>query len=92
VKDYEPPVAVFSGRDGLEGVRHVVRGAASKLAPGGWLIMEFGCGQDDLVTAIVRQTPGIELVKVRHDIQDIPRTVVCRHTGRDAGEGAPDRS
>jgi release factor glutamine methyltransferase len=78
VRDYEPRVAVFSGEDGLEGVRSVLNGAAAKLAPGGWLIMEFGCGQDDCVADLVRETPRLHLVKIRHDLQDIPRTAICR--------------
>jgi release factor glutamine methyltransferase len=80
VRDYEPPVAVFAGADGLEGVRSVLRGARATLAPGGWLVMEFGCGQDDCVTALVHETAGLDLVKIRHDLQDIPRTVICRRS------------
>jgi release factor glutamine methyltransferase len=80
VRDYEPSVALFGGEDGLTGLRSVLEGAASKLAPGGWLVMEFGCGQDDCVTDLVRGVPGVDLVKIRHDLQDIPRTVICRRT------------
>ena len=78
VREYEPRVAVFSGEDGLDGVRSVLNGAASKLAPGGYLIMEFGCGQDDCVTSLVESTEGLRLVRVRNDLQDIPRTVICQ--------------
>jgi release factor glutamine methyltransferase len=80
VRDYEPAIAVFGGEDGLEGLRSVLEGAASHLAPGGWLVMEFGCGQDDCVTDLVSGVTGLELVKIRHDLQDIPRTVICRRT------------
>jgi release factor glutamine methyltransferase len=80
VRDYEPAVAVFGGEDGLEGLRSVLEGAASHLAPGGWLVMEFGCGQDDCVTDLVSGVTGLDLVKIRHDLQDIPRTVICRRT------------
>jgi release factor glutamine methyltransferase len=78
VRDYEPRVAVFSGEDGLDGLRSVLEGAAAKLVPGGLLVMEFGCGQDDCVTSLVHAVTGLQLVKVRHDLQDIPRTVICR--------------
>jgi release factor glutamine methyltransferase len=78
VRDYEPAVALFGGEDGLAGLRSVLEGAAAKLAPGGWLVMEFGCGQDDLVTELVTGVDGLDIVKIRHDLQDIPRTVVCR--------------
>jgi release factor glutamine methyltransferase len=78
VRDYEPSVALFGGTDGLDGLRSVLEGAAEKLAPGGWLVMEFGCGQDDCVTELVSGVGGLDLVKIRHDLQDIPRTVICR--------------
>ena len=78
VRDYEPSLALFGGEDGLDGLRSVLEGAAAKLAPGGHLVMEFGCGQDDGVTDLVRGVDGLDVVKIRHDLQDIPRTVVCR--------------
>ena len=80
VRDYEPPVAVFSGEDGLVALRRVVQEAGTKLVPGGWLVMEFGCGQDEDVTTFINGFHGIDVVKVRHDFQDIPRTVICRRT------------
>jgi release factor glutamine methyltransferase len=80
VRDYEPPVAVFAGEDGLDGVRSVLEGAVRRLAPGGWLVMEFGLGQDSAVTSLVEGMSGIDVVKLRHDIQDIPRTLVGRKT------------
>ena len=80
VRDYEPALAVFGGDDGLDGLRSVVQGAAKRLRPGGWLVMEFGCGQDDCVTDLVGGISGIDVVRIRHDLQDIPRTVICRRT------------
>jgi release factor glutamine methyltransferase len=80
VRDYEPSLALFGGADGLDGLRSVLEGAVAKLAPGGHLVMEFGCGQDDGVTDLVRGVDGLDVVKIRHDLQDIPRTVICRRT------------
>src|SRR5262245_58959829 len=82
VRDYEPAVALFGGEDGLDGLRNVILGAAAKLSPGGWLVMEFGCGQDDCVADLVAGVDGLDLVKIRHDLQDIPRTLVCRRTAQ----------
>lgn len=83
VRDYEPPVALYGGTDGLEALRSVLEGAAEKLARGGLLVMEFGCGQDDCVRQLVAGVSGLEIVKIRHDLQDIPRTVVCRRTSHE---------
>jgi release factor glutamine methyltransferase len=78
VRDYEPPLAVFSGEDGLDALRSILKSAAAKLAPGGWLIMEFGCGQDDCVSSLVAGTDGLTQIHLRRDLQGIPRTVICR--------------
>ncbi len=80
VRDYEPGVALFGGDSGLDLLRQVLEESRLKLAPGGWLIMEFGCGQDDCVTALVSECAGLSLVKIRHDLQDIPRTAVVRRS------------
>jgi release factor glutamine methyltransferase len=83
IRDYEPRVAVFAGEDGSDGLRSVLEGAAAKLVPGGWLIMEFGFGQETLVSSLVDAAEGIELVRIRHDLQEIARTVICRKHGRE---------
>jgi release factor glutamine methyltransferase len=83
VRNYEPAVALFGGTDGLDGLRSVMEGAAERLAPGGWLVMEFGCGQDECVTELVTGVNGLDIVKIRHDLQDIPRTVVCRRASHE---------
>jgi release factor glutamine methyltransferase len=86
VRDYEPPVAVFAGEDGLDALRSVLAGAATRLAPGGILVMEFGCGQDSCVASLVDGVDGLDVLKIRHDLQDIPRTVICRKAHGAASE------
>jgi release factor glutamine methyltransferase len=78
VRDYEPGVAVYGGDDGMEGLRRVMEDSVARLAPGGWLIVEFGYGQEDAVVNLVNSSPALSLVKVRGDLQDIPRTVVAQ--------------
>jgi release factor glutamine methyltransferase len=78
VRDYEPGVAVFAGEDGLEGLRRVIEASIPRLVPGGWLIVEFGYGQDDQTTALVAAHDALRLVKIRQDFQDIPRAAVIR--------------
>jgi hypothetical protein len=40
--------------------------------------MEFGYGQDDQVATLVPRYAGLALSKIRHDLQDIPRTAIIR--------------
>lgn len=75
---YEPHVALFGGDDGLSGVRAVLEGARSCLAPDGWLIFEFGLGQDDEVSELVAAYAEYRLDRIRADLQGIPRTAVVQ--------------
>jgi len=78
VRRFEPAVALFGGPDGLDPLRGLIAQAARQLTLGGWLIVEFGAGQESALREIVRAYPNLRLVKVRHDLQDMPRTAVIR--------------
>jgi release factor glutamine methyltransferase len=49
VQRYEPRAALDGGADGLDVARRVVSAAARLLAPGGWLLIELGGDQDELL-------------------------------------------
>ena len=72
---HEPHVALFGGEDGLAIVRRLFRDAPEHLAPGGRLIAEFGFGQEDGVRDAAADA-GWSIVRVRDDLQGIPRTIV----------------
>jgi release factor glutamine methyltransferase len=76
---HEPEVALFGGVEGLRDIAGVLDTAAEKLAPGGWLVMEFGYGQEDSVAALVGARPPLRLERVRADLQGIPRTAIIQH-------------
>jgi len=78
VRDFEPTGALDGGQDGLDVIRRLVPQAAARLAPGGWLIFEFGFGQADGVRAIVAGEPRLDLVDVQADLAGIPRVAVAR--------------
>ena len=45
----EPHVALFGGADGMRDIEGVLDATVGTLRPGGWLLMEFGFGQEDEV-------------------------------------------
>jgi release factor glutamine methyltransferase len=81
VRDYEPAEAVFGGRDGFELIRALLEQSAARLARGGWLLMEFGAGQDDEVRAVLAEYPQLAVHGIRDDLQGIPRMAVIRRHG-----------
>jgi release factor glutamine methyltransferase len=78
VRNYEPPVALFGGTDGLALVARLVDAAADRLRPGGYLIFEFGLGQDLEVEEMIDASPELTLVGLRRDLQGIARTAIAR--------------
>jgi release factor glutamine methyltransferase len=76
VRDYEPPLALFAGEDGLAIVRRLLTQAAGRLAAGGTLMFEFGFGQADTVTSLIANAPGLTLIELKRDLRDIPRIAI----------------
>ena len=77
VRDYEPSEALFAGQDGLDVIRLLVVAAAARLRAGGWLLCEFGMGQDAAVRALLHDDSWRDIV-IAHDLQGIPRTAIAR--------------
>ena len=78
VRTYEPAVALFGGRDGLDLIVRLTAQAATRLAPGGLLLFEFGDGQEEPIVEIIAGTSQLRLLEIKHDLQDIPRTAVVQ--------------
>jgi release factor glutamine methyltransferase len=76
---HEPEVALFGGGDGLRDVAGVLDAAVGSLRREGWLVMEFGYGQEDGVRGLVEARPALRLERIRADLQGIARTAVIRH-------------
>jgi release factor glutamine methyltransferase len=75
---HEPDVALFGGASGLQGLEAVLDAAVRTLTAGGWLVMEFGFGQEDDVRQLVAARPSLRIDRVRADLQGIPRTAVIQ--------------
>ena len=51
---FEPIKALAAGPRGLSALEHIARNASSRLAPGGWLILEHGFDQGDACVELMR--------------------------------------
>jgi release factor glutamine methyltransferase len=75
VRKFEPHNAVFAGRTGTEVIARLVTQARTKLARGGWLIMEIS-------GTIVAEVRGLladwSELEIRNDLQGIPRVALAR--------------
>jgi len=69
---HEPRHALTAGPDGLDDLRHIVREAPAHLAPGGWLLLEHGHDQAQVVRQLLDQA-GFAAVSSRTDLAGIWR-------------------
>jgi release factor glutamine methyltransferase len=74
----EPAVALYAGPEGLDAIARLVRDASPRLRAGGFLIFEFGLGQDLEIERLIRDNDQLAFVELRRDLQGIARTAVAR--------------
>lgn len=78
VRDWEPPVALFSANDGLAATARLVREAAGLLAPHGVLALEVDARRAATVAALAVAHGAYADVRVVQDLTGRERFVVAR--------------
>lgn len=78
VKLFEPQLALFGGRDGLDFYRSIAVNYARALKPGGYLALEFGMGQGDDVCRILKEN-GYTILERTKDFNDRERAVLAQY-------------
>lgn len=69
---HEPLQALTSGVDGLDDIRQIIAQAPSRLAPGGWLLLEHGWDQAQAVQQLLCEA-GFGLVRSHQDLSGVDR-------------------
>ncbi|GHS94249.1 hypothetical protein FACS1894139_12620 [Planctomycetales bacterium] len=78
VKNYDPPLALFGGDDGLDAYRAIVARAGEFLAPDGCLLFEVGAGQAPAVSALIKQKFPAAALELTPDYAGIERVVTAK--------------
>jgi release factor glutamine methyltransferase len=78
VRDWEPPVALFSGSEGLHATARLVRQAAPRLEPGGVLALEVDFRRASAVADLAAGDARFRDVRVIKDLTARDRFVVAR--------------
>ena len=77
IADHEPPVALYSGRTGLEATSAILAGAPEWLSPGGAVVLELADGTAGRVRDLARSA-GLGDVAVHPDLGGTDRVLVAR--------------
>lgn len=85
VREFDPPIALYGGDDGLDVVRAIATSAAALLRPGGTLVVEHGDEQGTAagqagVPFVLRENGSYDQVNDRVDLAGRDRfTIAVRH-------------
>jgi release factor glutamine methyltransferase len=77
VRDWEPPLALFSGHDGMAATAEIVRGAAAIMHTGGILALEVDERRASLVAELMMRHGSYADVGVRLDLAGRERFVIA---------------
>lgn len=80
VREFDPPQALFAGTRGLDAYAAIAPQAAGLLAPGGFVLLELGQGQEADVTAIFARA-GLMSLDARADLAGIVRSLCLGKRG-----------
>ena len=78
VRDWEPPLALYSGADGMGVTRAIVAGAPGVLVPDGMLALEVDSRRAGLVVEAIEATHAFTDITVRLDLSGRERFVLAR--------------
>ncbi len=77
VRDYEPKISLFAGRDGLDIHRRVIEKASDFLKPDGALMLEIGYAQGPAVEELLEQTGAFAGTKIEKDLHNNDRIIIA---------------
>ena len=77
VRDWEPPLALFSPDEGMLAIRAVLAGAPSVLERGGHLVLEVDARRASLAAEMAMTNPSYRDISVRLDLAGRERFVVA---------------
>ncbi len=78
VRDFEPELALLAGTDGTSFHREIINAGGMHLKPGGWIFMEIGTGQKDIVEYMLNASSLYDNIVFRADYGGIERVSVAR--------------
>lgn len=78
VKDYEPNVALFGGRDGLRFYREIFANAKKVMNPGGGMAFEIGWNQGEALKQLATEAFPLATVDILQDMSGKDRILTIR--------------
>jgi len=85
VRNFEPLEALLAGKEGMDFYEKIIPQSACHLKPGGWLLLEIGDGQKELIEGLFRQSGAYQNVAFRKDYAGRWRVVKAMRKEEECG-------
>ena len=82
VRRFEPSVALYDGKAGLDFYKRILNGLGDYLKPGGFLVLELGYGQLSGVQELFEATGQFDTINIIKDLRGIERVISARYNHR----------
>lgn len=78
VREYEPREALLTGEGGTACHREIIAASGKHLRQGGWLLMEMGDGQKEIVAELLKKSEAFDRIETRRDYGGVERVIIAR--------------
>lgn len=78
VREYEPRESLLADEQGTACHRKIIAGSGKHLRKGGWLLLEMGAGQQEIVFELLQKTGCFERIETRRDYGGVERVIKAR--------------
>lgn len=79
---FEPKIALDGGKEGLNFYDKIINGSLEYLKDGGYLALETGYGQAEIIKDKILQTKRFDEIKIIKDYQGIKRVILAKKRGK----------
>ncbi|NOG54267.1 MAG: peptide chain release factor N(5)-glutamine methyltransferase [Planctomycetes bacterium] len=78
VRDYEPPLALRGGRDGLVCIKPLIESGPLYVRPGGWLVIEIAASQAQAALQLAQNHTDLQEARILDDHECLPRVLIAQ--------------
>jgi release factor glutamine methyltransferase len=78
VREYEPREALLAEENGTASHREIIAGSRKHLRKGGWLLMEMGTGQKEIVAGLLEKSGAFVDIEARRDYGGVERVIIAK--------------
>jgi release factor glutamine methyltransferase len=75
IREHEPSDSLLGGEDGMDFYRTIIPDTSNLLSEGGFLILEVGIGQAEIISDMIKKTASYSRVELIKDLSGIKRVV-----------------